>query len=392
RSKSATRDRSRSRSNVRAPEASSSSASYGYRSSKAQTSADTAVTGRSSKSAAPSYEVRTPQGGAARSTYFPSNSGPPSQPTLPASLPYPVDDGGWAAGAYNALPANERSGYVQPTAQFPAWPEEDDDDLAYGDSSAVKPKAAWHPSLDGAPVQYPDVGAYSNSSAAYKYTPKAANGDGRSTSYSYQYAPTPDTITYTATPQNGVTPLDYKRSPRPVEQLPRTYTPDKAKLSSNGAEIREIRPSEGMRDRKSSSSKVDRLSINTQQSGLQPPPSPGLGSRPNRLSVSGGDRPDLSGGYVPPPSPLLEAYHGTYQSLSPMPSALKLDDDLSDLDILSSQGSRDGRKSKDKLARDAERGKEKKRVVLYDAEGDATKIAKALSHHKIDSDPIIDIL
>ncbi|KAI7125834.1 Annexin, partial [Hortaea werneckii] len=67
-------------------------------------------------------------------------------------------------------------------------------------------------------------------------------------------------------------------------------------------------------------------------------------------------------------------------------------DDLSDLELLSSQGSRDGRKSKDKLARDAERGKEKKRVVLYDAEGDATKIAKALSHHKIDSDPIIDIL
>ncbi|KAI7475159.1 Annexin [Hortaea werneckii] len=385
RSKSATRDRSRSRSNVRAPEA-----SYGYRSSKAQTSADTAILGSSSKSAAPSYEVKTPQSGTARSNYFPGTSGLPSQPT---TLPYPVDDGGWAAGTYKGLPSSERSGYVQPTAQFPAWPEEDDDDdLAYGDSSAVKQKAAWHPSLDGAPVQYPDEGAYNGSGAAYKYTPRAVNGDGRSTSYSYQYAPTPDRITYTATPQNGAAPLDYTRSPRPVEQLSRTYAPDMAKASSNGAEIREIRPNEGMRDRKSSSSKVHRLSLNTQQQGLQPPPSPGLGSRPNRLSVSGGDRPDLSAGYMPPPSPLLEAYHGTYQSLSPMPSAMKLDDDLSDLELLSSQGSRDGRKSKDKLARDAERGKEKKRVVLYDAEGDATKIAKALSHHKIDSDPIIDIL
>ncbi|KAI7520035.1 hypothetical protein KC317_g22491, partial [Hortaea werneckii] len=185
----------------------------------------------------------------------------------------------------------------QPTAQFPSWPEEDDDDdLAYGDSSAVKQKAAWHPSLDGAPVQYPDAGAYNNSSAAYKYTPKATNGNGGSASYSYQYAPTPDSITYTATPQNGAAPLDYKRSPRPVEQLSRTYTSDKPGRSSNGAEIREVRPSEGMRDRKSSSSKVHRLSLNTQQQGLQPPPSPGLGSRPNRLSVSGGDRPDLSAG------------------------------------------------------------------------------------------------
>ncbi|KAI7493253.1 Annexin [Hortaea werneckii] len=392
RSKSATRDRSRSRSNVRAPEGSSSSASHGYRSSKAQTSTDTTVPGSLSKSAVPSYEVKIPQGGTARSTYFPSTSGPLSQPPLPANLPYPVDSGGWTAGAYQDLPPSGRSGYIQPTAQFPSWPEEDDDDLAYGDSSAIKQKAAWHPSLDGAPVQYPDEGAYNSSSAAYKYTPKAVNGNGRSTSYSYQYAPTPDRITYTATPQNGAPPLDYKRSPRPVEQLSRTYTPDKAVRSSNGAEIREVRPNEGMRDRKSSSSKVHRLSLNTQQQGLQPPPSPGLGPRPNRLSVSGGDRPDLSAGYMPPPSPLLEAYHGTYQSLSPMPSAMKLDDDLSDLELQSSQGSRDGRTSKDKLARDAERGKEKKRVVLYDAEGDATKIAKALSHHKIDSDPIIDIL
>merc|ERR1711939_651585 len=211
RSKSATRDRSRSRSNVRAPEASSSSATYGYRPSKAQTSADTNVPGSLSKSAAPSYEVKTPQGGTARSTYFPSNSGPLSQPPLPASLPYPVDDGGWTAGAYQDLPPSGRSGYSQPTAQFPLWPEEDDDDdLAYGDSSAVKQKAAWHPSLDGAPVQYPDAGAYNNSTAAYKYTPKATNGNGRSTSYSYQYAPTPDSITYTAIPQNGAAPLDYK--------------------------------------------------------------------------------------------------------------------------------------------------------------------------------------
>lgn len=45
-----------------------------------------------------------------------------------------------------------------------------------------------------------------------------------------------------------------------------------------------------------------------------------------------------SGGGKPPASPLLEAYKGTYQSISPMPSALVLskhgnDSDLSDLDL-----------------------------------------------------------
>lgn len=113
------------------------------------------------------------------------------------------------------------------------------------------------------------------------------------------------------------------------------------------------------------------------------------------MSVSG-DRPDLGG--MPPPSPLLEAYHGTYQSLSPMPLAIRPDDDdLSDLEPLTPSGSRGSQKARDKLERDAEAHrskdkKEKKRVVVYDAEGDAKQIAKALNHHKIDPNPIIDIL
>lgn len=97
---------------------------------------------------------------------------------------------------------------------------------------------------------------------------------------------------------------------------------------------------------------------------------------------------------MPPPSPLLEAYRGTYQSLSPMHLAMKPgdEDDLSDLEPLSPAVPRGGKHGRDKLERDVERTKEKKRVVLYDAEEDAKKIAKALSHHKVDPDPLIDVL
>lgn len=116
----------------------------------------------------------------------------------------------------------------------------------------------------------------------------------------------------------------------------------------------------------------------------------------DRLSVSG-NRPDIHamGGGLPPPSPMLEAYHGTYQSISPMPLALRPDDDLDldELEPLSPAISRQSGilKGEDRLSRDI-REKEKKRVKLYDPEEDAKAIASALSHHKIDADAICDVL
>ncbi|KZF20448.1 Annexin [Xylona heveae TC161] len=77
-----------------------------------------------------------------------------------------------------------------------------------------------------------------------------------------------------------------------------------------------------------------------------PPPGPGPGHghshtpsssltsltpRMHRLSVSGGaGAPSASflPGHAPPGSPLLEAYHGTYQSMSPMPSPMMLPSSL----------------------------------------------------------------
>lgn len=145
------------------------------------------------------------------------------------------------------------------------------------------------------------------------------------------------------------------------------------------------------------SSQPQFVEMKPQYSTLQPNHTETLGLRMHRLSVSGGVSGGLSlspgqghghiQGALPPGSPLLEAYHGTYQSISPMPSPLMLpstiDDDPSDIDRFSSDESRRGTSHKSIL---------KKRVEFYDAEDDAVALAAALKHTKPDPEPIIKIL
>lgn len=122
------------------------------------------------------------------------------------------------------------------------------------------------------------------------------------------------------------------------------------------------------------------------------------------LSVSGGGAGSLSvsPGRVhghgmptgfPPGSPLLEAYHGTYQSISPMPSPMMLpsnmDDDLDDLEPLSGGG---GAYSSDDSRGHHHRRRPQKRVSFYDPAPDAKALAEALKHSKPDPGPLIEIL
>lgn len=166
--------------------------------------------------------------------------------------------------------------------------------------------------------------------------------------------------------------------------------------------------------------------------------------RPHSLSVSSANNLSVTGVPVgrPPASPLLEAYKGTYQSISPMPSPImmapRLDDDLSDLELLDAptdserrikhkrQSSRDDREHKEKR-REKEREKEKekerekdrkdrksrherhssatenvvlisptsarKKVSFYDPTEHALALRDALSHHRsVDTKPLLDIL
>lgn len=137
---------------------------------------------------------------------------------------------------------------------------------------------------------------------------------------------------------------------------------------------------------------------------LHNPPSPGLGARMHKLSVSGSGAASLSvstghghghamPGAFPPGSPLLEAYHGTYQSISPMPSPMMLpshmDDDLDDLEPLSGGGAD---YSSDDSRGHGHHRRPRKRVSFYDPAPDAKALAEALKHSKPDPEPLIEIL
>ena len=173
---------------------------------------------------------------------------------------------------------------------------------------------------------------------------------------SYQYADLPQQIAYA--PKNDSRKPSYTQSAQPqfVEAKPHN-----ASLHTH-----EITP------------KMHRLSVSGGTAG-----GPSLAAPSHR-------RPSMQGG-LPPGSPLLEAYHGTYQSISPMPSPMMLpstvDDDLSDLEQLSPQYSSD-----DSRRIHPQRSNFKKRVSFYDPEPDALALAAALKHSKPDSGPIIAVL
>nr|POF05469.1 annexin a11 [Quercus suber] len=380
RDKSSNRDRSRSRSNVRDP-ANASNGAYGYAPPPPLPASSTSARMPGSFDNEPSYEVRAPTQ-PDRSTYYPQTSSAPSQyHPPPPDLPYPSRDVGYTMGGYADLPPHERPGYDRSQQGYRPPPpptrreyngsdsEDDDRGLAYGDSST----------MDQPP---------SSRSSSYTYKPAEVKPGSRNSSYTpYQYAPVPDKVSYTARPQIGQHSQSYIQPSHgpPPQPLERTHSLD----YSQNVSFTEIIPDSEKRDRKSVSSK-HRLSVGTQQSNTRD-----SNHRPNRLSVSG-DRPDYSNsGGMPPPSPMLEAYQGTWQSLSPMPLALRPvdDDDLDDLEPLEPPSkSRSSMKKGDKLSRDAhgDRG-EKKRVKLYDPEDDARVVAKALGSSKLDASTLIDV-
>ena len=158
----------------------------------------------------------------------------------------------------------------------------------------------------------------------------------------------------------------------------------------------------------------------SQHSALHAPDTSGL----RRLSISGGAAGGLGAGLMtaghghghvegglPPGSPLLEAYRGTYQSISPMPSPLMLaakphhhHDDLSDLSDLSPLSGKDSLSSdsdsdSDSLAKiKSSKSKKlalssaKKKVSFYNPEKDALALAAALRHTKPESSALIKVL
>ncbi|KAF2679442.1 Annexin [Lentithecium fluviatile CBS 122367] len=348
-------------------------------------------------------------------------------------------------GNYADLPPEQRPGYIQ----------------------QAQAAAQYHQySAQGAGnVTYAQPGAVQYATGQYAYTPQSASHAGPTRTPAqaggFQYAAPPETIKFTAKPvvSQAPQPPPVTRSSQPTTSPYQTSQPQYAMPQAPppppssaqqayppppmGAHSpRGPSPSSGHQRSHShagpTSSYEGHKVVEMVPGGVSGHRPDGLTGRMDRLSVSG-NRPDIQtivpggmpggypGGGLPPPSPLLEAYHGTYQSLSPMPHATMMDDDLDHLPALDSLSprassssvhgsrrrahssskrspSRDRKsKHKDKLALEAygrdsrddrrdDRGKEKRHVKIYDAEEDALALVDAMSSRPIDVDTIIDIL
>jgi hypothetical protein len=377
-------------------------------------------------------------------------------------------------GNYSDLPPEQRPGYFSNGQGPPPGPP----GVAYAPQGNVQYSTQ----------QYGYAAAPSHGGPQRAPSPMtAANAGG------FQYATSPANITYTAkpiTPQNQQPPVRHSAQssnpsyPPPPQNLQYTATPQAPQPPPSHPQAQHQYPPppigahsphpqddyRGPPPPQGSSARHDGRKVVEMVPGggkLNAPPSPGM--RPHSLSVSGGrpdglnqrmdrlsvsgNRPDLQtivpggmpggfpGGGLPPPSPLLEAYHGTYQSISPMPQAMMLDDDLDHLPPLDGLAPRDPRqgggrrrahsssrrspspdyrvKPKDKLAleaygggrdsyggnrdsfggsngrdrsRDPPRKKEERRARIYDATDDALALVDAMASRTVDPEPIIDIL
>lgn len=199
-------------------------------------------------------------------------------------------------------------------------------------------------------------------------------------------------------PPASAPPSQYPQSPqRPDNQ--RNHSAEHYTYANPSHNITYTSKTESQKPTYTQSAQPQFVEVKPNASTFHTNPSEGLGSKLHRLSVSGGAAGGLSltapghnhghmQGGLPPGSPLLEAYRGTYQSISPMPSPLVLpstmDEGLSDLDPLSPQYSSEGSYSGTSSA--------KKRVKFYNPEEDALALAAALKHSHPDSEPIIKVL
>ncbi|KAF1948563.1 Annexin [Byssothecium circinans] len=388
-------------------------------------------------------------------------------------------------GGYTDLPPHERPGYMQQAQQA----------ASYQHSAASADPRSSAPN-----VSYAQPGNVQYSTAQFQYSSAPSHQGGvtrmPSNAGGFQYAAPPNQIKFTAKPVVPTTqppPVRHSAHPsnppyqtaQPQYAMPQAPPPPPA-AAPPPAQYEYPPPPMGRHSPQPGHQRSVSHSGQTSSYGghkvvemvpggaNKPPPSPGmrphslsvnggpgqLPSRMDRLSVSG-NRPDfqtivpggMPGGFpegsggLPPPSPLLEAYRGTYQSISPMPHAMVFDDDLDHLqplDSLSPRGSSTSvhggrrrahstskrspspsRKSKsskpskfeqDKMAlqayghmrddydrRDHERSrsrdnrdrrpeKEKRRVKIYDAEEDALDLVEAMAGRTVNFGVLVDII
>jgi hypothetical protein len=250
------------------------------------------------------------------------------------------------------------------------------------------------PYIPPVPAGYPPSG-YSGPPA--NYPPPAGSYPPPAGGYPYQAPPSPTGRHPSLPPYAEPKQWEYAKPEETITYTKRTETysarpasPPKAQYSSSGKSRHGSKsyPTDPARSSKSNVVTVEPGSRDRRErhdSVL----SADLAPRMHSLSVSTGHHGSVSLAAAPG-SPLLESYHGTYQSISPMPSPLMIANhahsDANVIDSISPLTSEDegrrGLKTKRRTAR------------FHDPEEEAKILAKALKGETRapDTDPLIEIL
>ncbi|KAL5049912.1 hypothetical protein BDW71DRAFT_139137 [Aspergillus fruticulosus] len=375
---------------------------YGYKGNSAvsrPSSEKPLMTGALNPGASPRHSAEAVSGYSKYASGQPAYSGPPTSQ---------------AQSAWAPVPDCEKPGFVPPTSAGESMPG------AFPTTTSGPPKAQY---VSSDPVQnpYAQWNMQPPTSGAPYATPVSAASHQRSPSGdpnlyakppAFQYAQIDPNVRFSAKPATATaysTPSKTSGQTSEGQHAGVRYTtaPQYSTTATSGPQYIEIAP--GSRHTRPTS-----LSIST-----------------NNLSVAGPDPNNQ------PASPLLEAYKGTYQSISPMPSPMLIaprDDDISDLELLDhSTDSERRRRRKSKKSKDQEGLKEpksdrskrgssrirhgrheskdsrgggpdsvalispsterRKEVSFYDATDDALALRDALSHSRnIDTKTLTQVL
>lgn len=351
------RERSRSRSNVREERPDPRKESDRRRSSKkySESDSDSESAGghrhksskhtskRSSRQKSDSdsdSDGRTGRTRSSRSSY--SSVRPNIVTASPASAAKPTPQGATKSsvqvqpsyGKVNAYSYAPPPGHVpQPPGAFPELPHGALSETRHMSYVGSDPRYAVPPNKYAPqPVHDPRQRAASNAGQQYanvgqfqyaQIDPKIAYKDPNSAINMYNQPPKPQIVS--VDPRRSDSKLMDKHRPRESDKH---YNEDKylSREKESARYERKLETKAQEDDRAATARRLSRLSVG----GVAGAATLGVAAAAGHGAANGGGK--------PPPSPLLEAYTGTYQSISPMPSALvlaghKFDSDISDVDL-----------------------------------------------------------
>ncbi|CAK7271868.1 hypothetical protein SEPCBS119000_004827 [Sporothrix epigloea] len=280
--------------------------------------------------------------------------------------------------------------------------DEDIEDLAYGHDSFAPSKSVDKPMYGSSPgngryaATFADEKGYGREPQIINVGPRESKDakDPRSSRGSFDSRGVDDS----RGSRHSRVPSDLRDDRRVYEDVRSTTRESKKYYRDDPRSSSHADPRSSSRlDPRSSSSNV--LSVEPErrrERSRSPMPTKGMERLSvNTLSVGG---PHYAGGSLSaaPGSPMQEAYHGTYQSMSPMPSPLMLasrgTSDVQLMDINGPELETEGAVARVPGGEAAE--KMRRRARFYDPEEDAQRLAKALHGERRapDTGPLIEIL